>query len=113
MPAHIRKGDTVVVNSGQHKGKIGKVKEVWPKDQKVVVEGLNLRTKHLKPTRTAPQGGIITREEPLHWSKVNPVVDGKAVRVGFKTKADGTKVRVARHAKKELGELGTIRGRKD
>lgn len=109
MPRHVRKGDTVMVTSGSFKGQIGEIVRMITKTDQVVVKGVNLHTKHLKPTRTAPQGGIITKEMPLHISKVSPVVEGKAVRVGFRTEDDGTKVRVARHAGKELKVLGTLR----
>ncbi len=109
MPRHVRKGDTVMVTSGSSKGQIGEIIRVITKLDKVLVKGINLSTKHVKPTRAAPQGGIITKEMPLHISKVSPVVDGKAVRVGFRTEKDGSKVRVARHAGKELKVLGSIR----
>src|SRR5215470_4833804 len=103
MPRHVRKGDRVMVTCGFYKGQIGEVLRVFPDDDRVVVKGINLKTKHLRPTRTAPQGGIITREEPLHISKVSPVVDGKPTRVRFVTKPDGSKVRVAVRGGKELG----------
>jgi large subunit ribosomal protein L24 len=74
----------------------------------VVIKGLNLRTKHLKPTRINPQGGIITKEAPIHLSNVSPVVDGRPVRVGFRVRDDGSKVRVARHGGKELKVLGVV-----
>ncbi len=113
MPAHVRKGDTVMVTSGSHKGQMGEILQVIPKKDQVIVRGINLRTKHVKPSQRNPQGGVITREEPLHISKVSPVVDGKPVRVGFRTKDDGTKVRVARHGGKDIKELGVIRGSGD
>jgi large subunit ribosomal protein L24 len=105
MPAHVRKGDTVMVTSGSHKGKVGEILRVIPKDQRVIVKGLNLRTKHLKPTRMNPQGGIITKEAPLHISKVSPVVDGKPTRVRFQVRDDGSKVRVAARGGKVLGTV--------
>lgn len=110
MPAHVRKGDTVMVRAGSQKGAIGEVIRVITKSNSVIVKGINLRTKHLKPTRTAPQGGIITKEAPLHMSKVSPVVDGVAVRVGFQVKPDGSKVRVGRKGGKVLKELGVVHG---
>jgi large subunit ribosomal protein L24 len=109
MPAHVKKGDTVIVLSGSHKGKIGEIKEVDPKDQMVTVQGVNLKTKHVKPNRLNAQGGIITKEGPLHMSKVAPVVDGKPTRVRFETKPDGSKVRLAVRGGKVLS---TIRGPK-
>lgn len=109
MPRHVRKGDTVMVNSGDFKGMTGEVIRILTKTDQVVVRGINLHTRHMKPSKANPSGGIITKELPLHMSKVNPVVDGKAVRVGFRTEKNGDKVRVARHQGKELKVLGTIR----
>jgi large subunit ribosomal protein L24 len=108
MPAHVRKGDTVMITSGTYKGQVGEIISVDPKHSQVVVKGINLVWKHSKPTRTTPQGTRFQKEAPLHISKVSPVVDGKPVRVGFKTEKDGSKVRVARHRGKELGTLGTV-----
>jgi large subunit ribosomal protein L24 len=108
MPRHVRKGDQVMVTSGQYKGQVGEVIQVVTKHDRVLVKGLNLKTKHNKPTRVTPQGTVITKEAPLHISKVSPVVDGKPVRVGFRTEKDGTKTRVARHGGKDVGTLGTL-----
>ncbi len=113
MARHVRKGDQVMVTSGSHKGSVGEVIRVIiqkddPNSTKVVVKGVNLKVKHQKPTRINPQGSKFTKEAALHISKVSPVVDGKPVRVGFKIEKNGNKVRVARHAKKELGTLGTL-----
>ncbi len=112
MPAHVRKGDTVMVTSGSYKGQVGEIIRVNPKHSEVIVKGINLKTKHMKPSRTNPQGSVTTKEAPLHISKVSPVVDGKPVRVGFRTEKDGSKVRVARHAGKEVGTLGAISPKK-
>ena len=93
---HIKKGDTVIVLSGKHKGQTGKVLLALPRDQKVVVEGVNLVTKHVKPSAANPQGGVEKREGALHASKVS-IVDpetGKATRIR-KQIVDGKKVRVA------------------
>ena len=95
MARHIRKGDTVIVTAGNDKGLTGEVLRVMPEDSRVVVQGVNIRSKHLKPTQANPQGGIVRREMPIHISNVSPVVDGKPTRVRFETKADGSKVRVA------------------
>jgi large subunit ribosomal protein L24 len=111
MPAHVRKGDTVMVTSGDHKGRVGEVLRVIPKSGRVVIKGINLRTKHLKPSRLSPQGGIITREQPLPMSKVSPVVDGRPTRVRFVTRPDGSKVRVAARGGKELGVVRAPRKR--
>ena len=95
MARHIRKGDTVIVTAGNDKGLTGEVLRVMPEDSRVVVQGVNIRSKHLKPTQANPQGGIVRREMPIHISNVSPVVGGKPTRVRFETKADGSKVRVA------------------
>ncbi|SMQ58547.1 large subunit ribosomal protein L24 [Altererythrobacter xiamenensis] len=94
--AKIKKGDSVVVLSGKDKGQTGTVKQVMPKDGKIVVEGVNIAARHRKPSQTNPQGGIDRFEAPMHISKValaDPK-DGKPTRVRFETK-DGKKVRVA------------------
>ena len=109
MPAHVRKGDTVMIRSGSLKGQTGEVLRVDPKNERVFVKGVNLVTKHVRPNRINPKGAVITKEAPLHISKVSPVVGGKAVRVGFRTKADGSKVRVGRLKGADLGELGVVR----
>ncbi|MBZ9751287.1 50S ribosomal protein L24 [Deinococcus sp. HMF7604] len=93
---HVKKGDTVIVLSGKHKGQTGKVLLALPRDQKVVVEGVNLVTKNVKPSPASPQGGQEQRELALHASKV-AIVDpetGKATRIR-KAIVDGKKVRVA------------------
>ena len=92
---HIKKGDTVMINSGADKGKKGKVLEVNPKDNMVVVEGVNIRTKHTKPSQANPQGGIIHKEAAIDISNVMYVNKGKATRVGFKLDGD-KKVRYAK-----------------
>jgi large subunit ribosomal protein L24 len=94
--AKIKKGDNVVVRSGKDKGRTGTVLQVMPKDGKVLVQGVNVATRHRKPSQANPQGGIDRREAPLAMSKVG-LVDpktGKATRVRFEDK-DGKKVRVA------------------
>ena len=90
----IIKGDTVNVIAGKDKDKEGKVLSI--KDGKVIVEGVNVITKHAKPSMANQQGGIINREAPIDLSNVMLMHNGKAVRVGFEMK-DGKKVRVAKH----------------
>ncbi len=93
--AKIKKGDRVVVLSGKDKGKHGEVTKSMPKDGKVIVSGVNIITRHRKPTQTNPQGGIDRKEAPLHVSKVAVATpDGKPTRVRFEVR-DGKKVRVA------------------
>ena len=89
----IKKDDLVKVITGKDKDKTGKVLNV--KDNKVLVEGCNMVTKHSKPSAGNPQGGIVHQEAALDVSNVMLVVDGKTTRVGFEVK-DGKKVRVAK-----------------
>lgn len=92
----IKKGDQVIVLSGEDKGKTGEVVKSMPKESKVVVQGINLVKRHQKPSQTTP-GGIVTKEAPIDISNV-AIVDpktGKASKIGYK-EVDGKKVRVAR-----------------
>ncbi|TCS05946.1 50S ribosomal protein L24 [Caulobacter sp. BK020] len=96
MAAKIKKGDRVVVLAGKDKGKQGAVTQVLPKENRVLVQGVNLVQRHTKPTQAEPQGGIKTKEAALHVSNVALVdSNGKATRVGFKIEGD-KKVRVAK-----------------
>lgn len=93
--ARIKKGDTVVVLAGKDKGRSGSVLQVMPKEDKVLVEGINVHARHRKPDQANPQGGIDRKAAPLHISNVAIVGnDGKATRVRFEER-DGKKVRVA------------------
>ena len=109
MARHIRKGDNVIVTAGNDRGVTGEVLRVIPREDKVVVAGVNMRTRHLKPTQANPQGGTLRSEMPIHISNVSPVVEGKPTRVRFETAADGTKSRVAVRGGKALH---TLRGGK-
>ena len=91
----IKKGDTVKVIAGKDKDKEGKVLTVDQKNNKVVVEGVNMVTKHTKPSAGNPNGGIIQREAAIDASNVMLVHEGKATRVGFKMEGD-KKVRFAK-----------------
>ena len=77
---HIKKGDTVYVNAGDNKGQTGKVLKVFVKEQRALVEGVNMVSKSQKPSAKFPQGGIVKQEAPIQVSKLNPVVDGKVLR---------------------------------
>ena len=92
----VTKGDTVQVLSGDDKGKRGKVLRVYPKTGRVAVEGINVVTKHQKPTQTAP-GGKIQREAPLHHSTVMLIdpKSGEPTRIRRRKDADGTLERIA------------------
>jgi large subunit ribosomal protein L24 len=95
----IKKGDTVQVIAGKDKGAKGKVIQAYPTRNKVLVEGVNRIKKHTRISQTqrgAQSGGIVTQEAPIDVSNVMLVVDGKAVRVGYKFGEDGKKVRIAR-----------------
>ena len=105
MARHVRKGDTVVVTAGSDRGKVGEVLRVVEDGARVVVKGVNIRTRHVRPTQQQPKGAIVREEMPIHASNVSPVVDGKPTRVRFVTKPDGAKVRVAARGGKELHTL--------
>jgi large subunit ribosomal protein L24 len=90
----IKKGDQVVILSGDDKGKTGEVLQAMPKENKVVVRGINMVKRHTKPSQTNP-GGIVTKEAPLNVSKVAYLKDGKATKIGYK-EVKGKKVRFAR-----------------
>lgn len=97
---HIKTGDTVVVLSGKDRGKKGKVLAVSPKESKVIIEGVNMCTKHVKPRRQGQAGGIVKAEAAMYACKVQAVCPkcGKPTRIGHKILDDGTKVRVCRNA---------------
>jgi large subunit ribosomal protein L24 len=100
----IRKGDEVIVLAGKDKGATGKVLRVIPREERVVVEGVNLITKNIKADqqRAGKESGRVTVEAPLHVSNVAIVEDGKPVRVGYRINDDGTKVRISRRSGKEI-----------
>lgn len=83
---HVKKGDTVYVNSGNSKGQTGKVLQVLVKERRAIVEGVNMVSKSQKPSAKHPQGGIVKQEAPVQVSKLNPVVDGKVVRSNGKAR---------------------------
>ncbi len=98
--AKIKKGDKVVILSGKDKGKHGEVTKSMPRDNKVIVGGINMMTRHKKPSQVDPQGGLERIEAPLHVSNVaiEDPKTGKPTRVGFKVLEDGRKVRVAKRS---------------
>ena len=99
---HIKKGDTVFVNAGNDKGKTGKVLEVIREKDRVVVEGINMVSKHTKPNPKAPQGGIVKQEASIHISNVNLMdAAGKPTKVAHKV-VDGKKVRIAKSTGEEI-----------
>jgi large subunit ribosomal protein L24 len=104
---HVAKDDTVIVLSGKYRGKMGRVLRVYPEDDKIIVEHVNMIKRHTRPNpQKGIQGGIIEKEGPIHVSKVM-VVDprtGKPTRVGSKRLADGKKVRIARRSGEMIGK---------
>ena len=101
---HIKKGDTVYVNSGEDKGKTGTVLKVLVKENRALVEGINMVSKNTKPSAKNPQGGIVKKEAPIHISNLN-VVDprtGKPVRVGRRRNSEGVLVRYSKKTGEEI-----------
>jgi large subunit ribosomal protein L24 len=100
--ANIRKDDTVIVITGRDKGKKGKVLKVFPKEDRALVQGVNVVKRHQRQTQK-DQGGIVSKESPIQLSNIAHVdpKTGKPTRIGFKTMADGSKVRFA----KKSGEV--------
>jgi large subunit ribosomal protein L24 len=107
MVMHVKKGDTVEIITGDHKGATGKVLRIILKDNKVIVQGHNVAKKHVKPSRKNPHGGRINVEQPIHISNVLPVnpKSSKGTRVHSQIGADGSKKRVAADGT----EIGIIR----
>lgn len=102
---HVVKNDNVVILSGKYKGSTGKVLKVYPKSNRVIVEGVNIIKRHTKPSQKNQQGGIIEKEAPIHISNVM-VLDPKTnepTRVGYKILEDGSKVRISRKSGEILG----------
>ncbi len=97
MGLHIKKGDTVEIIAGDHKGAVGKVLHVYPEKNKVVVQGHNIAKKHVRPSRRNPQGGRINVEQPIHMSNVLPLntKTSKGSRIHYRQHKDGSKRRVA------------------
>ena len=95
----IRKGDRVVVRTGKDKGKTGEVLRVMPKENRAIVQGVNMVKRHQRQTATQ-EGGIIVKEAPIHISNLALVdpASGQATRVGWRFLEDGTKVRVAKRS---------------
>ena len=97
----IKSGDTVKVIAGDHKGSEGKVLRILKDSDRVVVEGVNMVSKHTKPSAANPQGGIVKKEAPLHISNVSLVENGEAVRVGYRMEGD-KKVRFSKKSDKAI-----------
>lgn len=101
---HIKKGDTVIVIAGEYKGKQGKVLSMIAKDRKSYVEGVNIISKHTKPSTESPQGGIVKKEAPIHISNLMLVdpSSGKATRIGRRLNKKNKLVRYAKKSGEEI-----------
>ncbi len=101
---HVRTGDRVLVIAGKDKGKKGQVLKAMPRENRVVVEGINMVKKHRKPTREMMQGGIVEQPAPMNASNVQLICKGcgKATRVGKRVLADGRKVRYCKECDENI-----------
>lgn len=101
---HIKKGDIVFVNTGEDKGKTGRILKVLVKDQRALVEGINMVAKHSKPNAKNPQGGIVKMEAPIQISNLNLLdpKSGKPTRIGRKLNAEGKLVRYSKKSGEEI-----------
>ena len=99
---HIKKGDTVFVNSGEDKGKTGRVLEVIKAKSRAIVEGVNMVKKHTKPDAQNPQGGIVEQEAAIHISNLNVLENGAPVRIGRKLNDKSKLVRFSKKTGEEI-----------
>ncbi len=105
MPLHVKKGDVVIVTAGNNRGKTGEIMFVDTKANRVLVKGINVRKRNMKPTQQQPKGFVVEREQSIHISNVSPVVSGKPSRVRFTERPDGSKSRIAVRDGSELHVL--------
>jgi large subunit ribosomal protein L24 len=101
---HVKKDDTVFVISGKDKGKKGRIIEAYPRENRVLVEGVNMVKKHAKPSQLNPQGGILTQEASIHVSNVMLIdpKSGKPTRIGYKVLENGEKIRISVKSGEEI-----------
>jgi large subunit ribosomal protein L24 len=97
----IKSGDTVKVLAGDHKGSEGKVLQIFKEKDRVLVEGVNMVSKHTKPSAANPQGGIVKKEASLHISNLALIENGEAVKVGYKVEGD-KKIRFSKKSDKAI-----------
>lgn len=109
MALHVKRGDTVQIIAGDHKGATGRVLHVYPDKQVVVVQGQNLAKKHVRPSRRNPQGGRISVEQPVHISNVLPVSPKSSKGSRVRYKIDGG---VKKRTTVDGTEIGTVRKNK-
>ena len=98
----IKQGMLVRVISGNHKGDEGKILNVFPEKNRVIVEGVNFRRRAARPTQENPSGGFVEREAPLHISNVMVLNNGSPTRIGYRILDDGTKVRVSKKTNEDI-----------
>ena len=99
---HLKKGMNVRVISGNDKGQSGKILEVFPKEMKAIVEGVNFRKRSVRPTQENPSGGFVDREAPIHLSNLMVLLNDQATRIGYKQLDSGNKVRVSVKTREEI-----------
>jgi large subunit ribosomal protein L24 len=101
---HVKKDDNVIVITGKDKGKKGRVIAAYPRENRVLIEGVNMVKRHTRPNQANPQGGIIEREAPIHVSNVMHIdpKSGKPTRVGSKILDNGKKIRIAKRSGQEI-----------
>ncbi|MSR28924.1 MAG: 50S ribosomal protein L24 [Phycisphaerales bacterium] len=102
---HVKKGDQVIVTAGNERGKSGEILEIDLKAMRVLVKGVNVRKRNMKPTQQQPKGSVVEKELSIHISNVSPVIGGKPSRVRFVVRPDGSKVRIAARDGSELHVL--------
>ena len=93
---HVKKNDNVKIIAGKDRGKEGKILKVFPKKNRVIIEGVNLVKRHTKPNQSNPQGGIVEKEAPIHASNVMLLLNGETTRTGIRILKDGSKVRFSK-----------------
>ncbi len=101
---HVKRGDTVYVNAGEYKGQQGRVLEIIRNDNKAIVEGINMASKHTKPNAQYPQGGIIKKEAPVHISNLMLIdgSSGESTRIGRRLNDDGKLFRYSKKSGEEI-----------
>ena len=99
---HVKKGMNVRIISGNHKGLEGKILNVFPAKQRVIVEGVNFIKKATRPTQDNPSGGVVEREAAIHVSNIMVLHSGIPTRIGYKKLEDGSKVRIAKKTNEEI-----------
>jgi large subunit ribosomal protein L24 len=101
---HIKKGDIVFVNTGEYKGKTGRVLKVYVDKSRALVENINIVSKHTKPNSKHPQGGVEKKEAPIHISNLNLIdpKSGKPTRIGRKLNEKGVRVRISKKSGEEI-----------